>query len=273
MGGDLNHAEVVDLLGAYALDALDPAERRAVDQHLEGCRACLDEIMAHREVAGLLTPGWGSPPPGLWDRIAASLEEVPPPLDLAQVRALRARESQPPPAAAPAPTFGRRRAGGPRRSIGLGIAAMVAVAAVAMVGFLGVRVADDRRQIRSLAVGQHGDELQRSANAALADPEARKVALVSADGYRNAQAVVLPDGTGYVVKSNLPALAKERTYQLWAIEGTSRISVGVLGPQPGIVPFKMDPAAVSALAITDEAAGGVISTTKDPVVLGKLQPA
>lgn len=278
MGGDLNHAEVVDLLGAYALDALEPAERRAVDQHLEGCQACLNEIIAHREVAGLLTPGWASPPPGLWDRIAASLEEVPPPLDLAQVRALRAREGQAPPLAPPppaptAPAFGRRRAGGPRRSLGLGIAAMVAVAAVAMVGFLGIRVADDRRQIRSLAVGQHGDELQRSANAAQADPAARKVALVSADGYRNAQAVVLPDGTGYVVRSNLPALAKERTYQLWAVEGTSRISVGVLGPQPGIVPFKVDPAAVSALAITDEVAGGVISTTRDPVVLGKLQPA
>ncbi|HTJ74197.1 MAG TPA: anti-sigma factor [Acidimicrobiales bacterium] len=260
MGGELSHGEVVDLLGAYALDALDPVERQAVDQHLEGCQVCADEIVDHREVAGLLTPGWGKAPDGLWERIAASLEEVPPPLDLAQVRALRAND-------------GARRRGagaGPRRGIGMGIAAMVAVAAVAMVGFLGVRVADDRRQLRQFALGQHADELQRSANAAQADPEARKVTLVSADGYRNAQAVVLPDGTGYLVRSNLPALAKERTYQLWAIEGTSRISIGVLGPEPGIVPFKMDAAAVSALAITDETAGGVTSTSRDPVVVGKF---
>jgi anti-sigma factor RsiW len=261
MGRELTHGEVVDLLGAYALDALDPVEHQAVDQHLEGCQACADEIVDHREVAGLLTPGWAKPPDGLWERIAASLEEVPPPLDLAQVRALRANEG----------AHRRRGSGaGPRRSIGMGIAAMVAVAAVAMVGFLGVRVADDRRQLNQFALGQHADELQRSANAAQADPGARKVTLVSADGYRNAQAVVLPDGTGYLVRTNLPALSKERTYQLWAIEGTSRISIGVLGSEPGIVPFKMDAAAVSALAITDETAGGVTSTSRDPVVVGKF---
>jgi anti-sigma factor RsiW len=260
--GELSHGDVIDLLGAYALDALDPNERQAVDHHLEGCQACADEIVDHREVAGLLTPGWAQPPEGLWERIAASLEEVPPPLDLAQVRALRSAEGF---------TAGsRRRGAGSRRSIGAGIAAMVAVAAVAMVGFLGVRVADDRRQLRQFALGQHGVELERSANAAVADPEARKVSLTSADGYRTASAVVLPDGTGYLVKSNLPALAKERTYQLWAVVGTARISVGVLGTQPGIVPFRVDPAAVSALAITDEVAGGVTSTTKDPVVVGKF---
>jgi hypothetical protein len=32
----------------------------------------------------------------------------------------------------------------------------------------------------------------------------------------------------------------------------------------------MDASAVSALAITDEAAGGVTSTTRDPVVVGKF---
>lgn len=263
--GDLSHAEVVDLLGAYALDALEPGERRAVDRHLEGCQACADEIVDHREVAGLLTPGWASPPPGLWERIAANLEEVPPPLDLAQVRALRA--GNPGGVVGASGSSGGGRA---RRSFGAGIAAMVAVAAVAMVGFLGIRLAGDGSPSRPVA---YGEQLQRSADAALADPAARKVSLVSADGSRNADAVVLPDGTGYLVRSNLPALAKERTYQLWAIEGTARISVGVLGPAPAVVPFKMDPNAASALAITDEVAGGVISTTRDPVVVGKVQLA
>ena len=102
----------------------------------------------------------------------------------------------------------RTVAGTPRRSFGMGIAAMVAVAAVAMIGFLGVRVADDRRRITELAGGAYADELTRSVNAALADPSARKVELVSTDGYRNAQAVVLPDGTGYLVRSNLPLLVQ-----------------------------------------------------------------
>lgn len=258
MGRELSHEEATGLLGAYALDALEPVERQSVDRHVLGCEACLAEIAEHREVAGLLTPGWARPPAGLWDKIAASLEEVPPPLDLAPVIALKSARG--------------RTVAQPKRGISAGIAAMVAVAAVAMIGFLGVRVADDRRRIDQLAGGAHVEELQRTVNAALADPSARKVELASTDGYRSAQAVVLPDGTGYLVKTNLPALAKERTYQLWALIGTSRISVGVLGQEPKVVPFKMD-GEVWALAITEESAGGVESTKKDPVVLGRIQDA
>lgn len=258
MGRELSHTEAVDLLGAYALDALEPGERLAVEAHASGCQSCADEIVQHREVAGLLTPGWGRPPEGLWDKIATALVDVPPPLDLAPVIAMKPRVGQFAPAHRP---WSR---------IGLGIAAMVAAAAVAMIGILGVRVADDRQRINQLALGQHGDELQRSANAALVDPRARKVSLTSTDGYRTAQAVVLPDGTGYVVNNNLPALSQERTYQLWAVVGTSRISVGVLGAEPGVIPFKLG-TNVSALAITDETAGGVPTTAKDPVVIGKIQ--
>jgi len=259
MGRELSHPEVIDLLGAYALDALEPAEFQAVDRHVQGCHPCLVEVADHREVAGLLTPGWAKPPAGLWEKIASSLEEVPPPLDLAPVIAMK-------------PSHARTVSAKPRRSIGTGIAAMVAAAAVVMVGFLGVRVADDRQRISQLSAGAHVDELQRSANAASADPSARKVDLVSTDGVRSAQAVVLKDGTGYVVRSNLPDLAKERTYQLWALVGTSRISVGVLGPKVGVAPFKIGDK-VLALAITEENAGGVETTKKDPVVVGHIQDA
>src|SRR3954454_3078432 len=189
MGRELSHPEVTDLLGAYALDALEPAELQAVDRHVQGCQACLAEVAEHREVAGLLTPGWAKPPPELWGKIAAALEEVPPPLDLAPVIAMK-------------PAGATRTVGQPRRNFGVGIAAMVAVAAVAMVGFLGIRVADDSRRIDRYQDQAYPDQLTQSVNAALADPNARKVDLVSTDGYRSAQAVVLPDGSGYMVKSN-----------------------------------------------------------------------
>jgi hypothetical protein len=263
MGRELSHAEVVDLLGAYALDALEPAELQAVDRHVQGCAACLAEVAEHREVAGLLTPGWAQPPAGLWDRIAASLEEAPPPLDLAPVIAMKPRTAAP---LAPAGS------GSGRRRLGVGIAAMVAVAAVAMIGFLGVRVADDRRRLDRVTDQAYSSQLTQSVNAALADPGARKVDLVSTDGYRTAQAVVLPDGTGYLVKSNLPSLGQDRTYQLWAVVGAAKISVGVLGPEVHALPFKMD-GNVSALAITEETAGGVVASRNDPVVVGKVQTA
>lgn len=261
MGRELIHAEVVELLGAYALDALEGDERQAVESHAAGCSLCRAEIADHREVAGLLTPGWAKPPPGLWEKIAASLEEVPPPLNLAPVIAMK-------------PGAGRTtQAGFPRRrSVVTGIAAMVAIAAVTVVGFLGFRVADDNRRFAQLAIGQHGEELQRTVNAALAEPQARKVALRSDDGARTADAVVLPDGTGYLVRSNLPALTADKTYQLWALVGTSRISVGVLGNEATIASFKMD-GDVWGLAITQEAAGGVESTKKSPIVVGRIATA
>ncbi|HVL05148.1 MAG TPA: anti-sigma factor [Acidimicrobiales bacterium] len=263
MGRELSHAEVADLLGAYALDALEPAELQAVDRHVQGCQACLAEVSEHREVAGLLTPGWGKPPPGLWDKIAASLEEQPPPLDLAPVIAMK-------PAPPPPPTVASGADRAARRGFGVGIAAMVAVAAMAMIGFLGVRAIDDGGlrdpDVTALA------ELERSANAALADPSAQKVDLVSTDGARYVQAIVLRDGTGYLVNPRLPTLPAERTYQLWAVVGTNKISVGVLGNELGIVPFKMN-GNVSALAITEEVAGGVVASRADPVVVGKVQAA
>ena len=270
MGRELSHAETVDLLGAYALDALDAEERQAVEQHALRCPSCTAEIVDHREVAGLLTPGWLKPPPGVWQKIATALEEVPPPLDLAPVIAMK-------------PGEGRRRVFQPsasgagsarprRRNIGTAVAAMVAAAAVAVIGVLGVRVADDNRRIAELAGGSPTEQLERSADAALAAPEARTVSLRSSDGSRAADAVVLPDGTGYLVRSNLPALPPERTYQLWAVVGSSKISVGVLGPEARVSSFRMD-GNVSALAITEESRGGVDVSRQNPIVVGVVQEA
>jgi len=46
----------------------------------------------------------------------------------------------------------------------------------------------------------------------------------------------------------------------------------VLGPEPKVVPFKMH-GNVSALAITEEVAGGVVSSRQTPVVSANLQSA
>jgi len=75
-----------------------------------------------------------------------------------------------------------------------------------------------------------------------------------------------------VVRTNLAPLSKERTYQMWAVVGSTPISVGVLGPEPKVVPFKMH-GNVSALAITEEVAGGVVSSRQTPVVSANLQSA
>ncbi len=69
--------------------------------------------------------------------------------------------------------------------------------------------------------------------------------------------VMLPDGTGIVLSSSLLPLDTDRTYQLWAIQDGAVISAGLLGTDPGHVPFHVDPSRLDGLVITEERAGGV----------------
>lgn len=255
MGRELNHTEAAELLGVLALDALEADERDAVERHVHDCGACQAEVTAHREVAAFLAPGWVSAPEGVWDRIAGSLEEVPPPLAMPAA----------PPLAPAVPLEARRRRSRPLEVA----AAMVAVAAMALVGVLGLKVVDDRRRIDQMQEQARGTEFDRTVRAAASDPSARRLTLQTAAGTPEASAVVLPDGTGYLLDAHLPDLPADRTYQLWALVGTSRISVGVLGPKVVTVGFRAPPTA-AGFAVTAEAAGGVVASRNDPVVVGKF---
>ncbi len=70
MTGGLGHGEVEELLGAYALDAVDADERVAVERHLASCCWCALEVDLHREAATLLVPGSPTPPLAVRQRIA-----------------------------------------------------------------------------------------------------------------------------------------------------------------------------------------------------------
>ena len=67
----LAHEDIQELLGAYALHAVDPDEAEVVERHLEGCPRCRAEVEGHREVATLIGNSGGDAPDGLWDRIAS----------------------------------------------------------------------------------------------------------------------------------------------------------------------------------------------------------
>lgn len=254
MGRDLSHSEVRELLGAYALDAVDDDEARAVEDHLDACQPCRAEVREHREVAAMMASGWSAAPEGVWDRIAGSLEEAPPAMvvPLGAARAARAERDE-----------GRRRSVGPvRAAVAVGVAA-----SVALVAFLGVKVVDTGRQVDHLAAQLADGDVGRAAAAAARRPDARLVSMKSTDGRRSADAVLLSDGSGYLVKTDLPPLNPQRTYQLWAVVGSAKISVGVLGPTPGPVAFHAPPDA-AALAITEEQAGGVVASLQTPTVVG-----
>jgi hypothetical protein len=61
--GEVRHAEIEELLGVYALDAVEPDERDLVDQHLPTCAKCRAEVAEHREVAALLAHSGAPAPP------------------------------------------------------------------------------------------------------------------------------------------------------------------------------------------------------------------
>lgn len=274
---ELTHNEIEELLGAYALDAVSPEEADAVGLHLRNCPRCRAEVAEHRETAAVLAYAGSPAPSQLWDRIADALEAdaAPPELDLARVvsmtdvserRAALEREAR---------QSGRRRnrrerRRDERRSLPLRVAATSAAVAAGVIGVLGVQVArlDDRTDQLAAALSREG--LDQAVQVALFDASARRIEMRSEDGVQFAQAVVRDNGDGFIVRDNLPGLADDRTYQVWAISGDKPVSVGVLGNDPGVAAFKVSAPGVTMLALTAEPAGGVAAPTSAPVAAGML---
>ena len=244
----LAHEEIQELLGAYALHAVEPEESEQIERHLDECPRCRSEVAGHREVAALLGNSGGDAPDGLWDRIASQLEEAPPPMRLSI------------PAATPdvVPLAPRRRKRGNRI-----VLAAIGAAAALIIAVLAAQVVRQDDRIADLETAMERTSLADATVASLASP----------DGSVSAEAVVLPNGTGYLLAGDLPALADDRTYQLWGVTAEdTTVSLGLLGPEPGqVMPFLVgDVDGMSALAVTDEVAGGVPVSENPAVVAGEL---
>lgn len=239
----MKHSQLEDLLGAYALDAVDDEERVEIEAHLAICPRCRAEVQAHREAASLLAFGGTNAPEGVWTRIAASLEEPPPDL-----RLIAARDDRRNPA-----RYWRR------------LALTVGAAAAVLVAVLGVQVASQDRRLEELQTALQ-DPLVPAFQAALENPDSEVIEMTSADGAVRLRGAVTDDGVGYLRASALPALEDGRVYQLWGGAGDRLISLGVLGPDPRIVTFRAHD--YSLFAITNEEAPGVVVTANPPVVAG-----
>ncbi len=124
------------------------------------------------------------------------------------------------------------------------------------------------RELR-LAVSESWNEqeiLNRAATTAMATPGGRLVSLGAGESANQVTIVLSADGTGYVADHNLPRPPEGRTYQLWAVVGDQVISVGVLGEDPGVIPFRVDPHDLAGFAVTEEVVGGVVSSENPAVV-------
>lgn len=255
---DFTHDETIELLGVYALDAVDDDEKVAVEAHLAECPRCAAEVADHREVAAAMAFSGAPAPEGLWSRIVETLEEAPPELNL--------------PLSAPVASLDSARAARAERSGWRtmlqplpAVAAAVMLAIGLLAGVLITAGDDGPNETELLAQASLEDVARRVLN----DAKASKIVLESPSGELTATAAVDSDGSGYLLGTSLPALDPSQTYQLWGIAADTVISLGVLGESPGVVAFHLDKG-VETLAITSEIAGGVPVSANAPLLVGNL---
>ncbi|MSO85939.1 MAG: hypothetical protein EXQ71_00275 [Acidimicrobiia bacterium] len=239
---DYQHADIEELLGVYALHALDQTERQLVDDHLGVCPRCAQEVLVHREVAALLGHSGEDAPVGLWERIVGELEDSPPALRLGVL-----------PMAGAADRLSRGRPSQVTLAV-LGIAAAV------LIGVMGAVVVRQDTRIQDLESAQSDAAILPTSVAALS----------SADGTMTMDAVLLSNGTGYLLAEALPALTTEETYQLWGVTDTGVISLGLLGADPDRAVVFQAGDHVTGLAVTQEKAGGVAKSKNSAVLSGNF---
>jgi hypothetical protein len=241
---NLTHEQIEELLGAYALDAVEGEEREAVELHLRECPRCRAEVAEHREVAALIAHGGAAAPAGVWDKIVSSLEEPPP-----QMRIEVGRDGPNVMAFEPRP---------PRRRMSRVQVAVLGAAAAIILVLAGAVVRLDQR------LGSMDDEVTASqvASAALVDPSSRRGTLELNGG--SVPAAITRDGSGFLLAGSTPTLRSGLVYQLWGMHGTRPISLGTFDGRSEVVAFHAGPG-ITALAVTEEHAPGAAQPTEAPI--------
>jgi anti-sigma-K factor RskA len=230
----MEQAEIHELSAAYALDALDPAERDAYEEHLARCAECREAVAAFQDVAADLAYEADAPPPppALRDRILAEART-----DGSNVVAL------------------------PRRRWLVPVTGAAAVAAGIAALALSFWAADLSQQLDEERASLH---LSEEAVAMLADPDARRIPL---DGAEGMLVVDEESGEGWLVLRGLESAPAEKTYEAWVIEDGEAVPAGLFagGGVSTVVSLAAPVSEGAVVAVTLEAAGGVEQPTQDPL--------
>jgi anti-sigma-K factor RskA len=237
----MDRPDVHTLIGAYALDAVDEADREAFERHAAACESCREEVGGLRRTAVRLgDAAAAAPSPSLRDRVLAEVRATPQVRDGGNARPHSEDASN------------------ARSQVWLVAAAVLAVLALGAgaLAWTQYRAADAART-----------EAARI-NAVVTNPGARLVQQKVPGG--GTATMVLADDRAVLAGAGMPALPSDHTYQLWRIRGPQITSAG-LGPagsegagqwsrlvgdvQPGDV-----------LAVSVEPAGGSAQPTTAPLV-------
>jgi hypothetical protein len=240
------------LTGAYALDAVDGAERDRFEHHLRRCRSCGNEVRGMAETATSLGMAVAMAPP-------ARLKE--------RVLSAVAVTRQLPPAVDHRRPHGPLRHGAARSSWVPWLATAVAAISLAVAVALGViQVSTQHRLDSTRAQNQ-------AIVAVLAAPDAQ-IATWTGSAGQSASVVVSRAERKIVFSSaGLPSLAGGKVYELWLI-GPPRVRPAGLLPPPSA--GRIAPVLASGLlagdkvAMTIEPAGGTSLPTTTPILVMTL---
>ena len=272
---DLASGRAADLAELYALNAVDDAERAAIDGYLasapEAERAAFDErVRQARETLATSFTAEEEPPAGLLDRIMASLPAQAPaaatgtaagpdPTAVPPVVARPVRETAELPVtdelgAARKRRDERRRPQGMRNwLVGVAAAALIALGGVGV----GAYVANQNDPLNQVL--QAGDVRQ---------------ATVNVTGGGTATVSVSSSKDAIVVKMNdVPAPPPGKVYQMWLIpkDGSAPVSQGLMDAEALSKPAVVKGiSTAAALGITVEPTGGSTSPTMPTVAAAPL---
>ncbi len=252
----MNHDEIRSLLGAYALDAVTADEHDTIAEHLTGCAACADEVATHYEAAAIVASAISrdTPPPlasaELWDRIERETR------DDAVVTAL-------------AP---RREASLTRSRTLLAIVSVAAALLLVAVIALEVQVGNLNTHVAAIRSTLHASNVEAQLAATLLSPDHRTVSMVSTRGVLEATAVIGSNGVSYFVNQSLSPVGSSSTFQLWALSNNKVVSLGVLGGDPHVVAFRIEPT-MTELLVNVEPLGGTPAPTTPVQATGSLTSA
>jgi anti-sigma-K factor RskA len=229
------------LSGAYAIDALSPAEAEEFEKHLDGCAACRDEVRELQDAAA---------------RMGAS-EAIAPPAGL-KARVLAAADQQPQLRPKVTPIDARRsRRWAPRVAAAVGGVVAAAVIAVAALGGVDWPGGDQGRNDPSVATSEVSQVFDA--------PDAHVDTVKTADGHRLAVATSPESGQMALETSTLAKLKGNRVYQMWAVHNGRVTSVGLIDDLKAgaVMPI---PTYGTTVAITVEPEGGSKRPTNPPIV-------
>lgn len=269
--------EASDELAAYALDAIDPAERSAIERALAESPELRDEADSYAasaaQLAQLAQPV--APPTDLRARLMAAIDVTPQVTpDAAAPRAAEGPES--PGAEDTAAASDARDAAtrpdapdvrGPahaeaRRRWFQRPGALVAVAAAAVVLLVGAVVG-----IGWPGPNGWGAQLQMTAIAEA--PDAQSTTLEAEGGGEITLVSSESKGRSVVVADGLPDLGDDQTYELWYIDDSGAESAGTFDTTGGetwrILDGSFTPGV--AVGVTVEPAGGSPQPTTEPIVV------